>query len=78
MAAKRNGWLDEMTWLKPIRRKWTKNTVFDESKKYTSITQFIKHEHRAYEKARNNGWLEKMPWLKSNTRDKQNNHLNKQ
>ena len=58
-----NGWLDEMTWLKPIRRKWTKEAVFEESKKYTSTTQFVKYAHRAYEKAKKNGWLEDMPWL---------------
>lgn len=47
----------------PIRRKWTKEAVFEESKKYTSTTQFVKHAHRAYEKAKDNGWLEDMPWL---------------
>ena len=47
----------------PQVRKWTREAMFEESKKYTTTTQFIKYAHRAYEKARDNGWLSDMPWL---------------
>lgn len=61
-----NGWLKEMTWLKtPSRKptKWTRETVFDESKKYSSITEFAAKNATAYIVAKKNGWLEEMPWL---------------
>ena len=62
-----NGWLDEMNWLiypapKPI--KWTKEAVFEESKKYSSINDFNLKNASAYTVARKNGWLDEMIWLK--------------
>ena len=62
-----NGWLDEMNWLihpapKPI--KWTKEAVFEESKKYLYFSEFNRKNVSAYEVARKKGWFEEMPWLK--------------
>ena len=62
-----NGWLDEMNWLihpapKPI--KWTREAVFEESKKYLYFSEFNRKNVSAYEVARKKGWLEEMPWLK--------------
>lgn len=62
-----NGWLDEMNWLiypapKPI--KWTKEAVFEESKKYSSINDFNLKNASAYTVARKNGWLDEMIWVK--------------
>lgn len=56
--AYRNGWLDEMNWLvhpapKPI--KWTKDAVFEESKKYTSINDFNLGNASAYSVTRKKG-----------------------
>lgn len=46
-----NGWLDEMIWLvrptaKPI--KWTKGAVFEESRKYSIVTEFMNNAVTAY------------------------------
>lgn len=61
-----NGWLDEMTWLvhptsKPV--KWTKEADFDESRKYSTVTEFMKNAVTAYTIAKRNGWLTEMSWL---------------
>lgn len=66
-TACKNGWLDEMKWLvhpvpKPI--KWTKEAVFEESKKYSSINDFNLENASAYTVARKKGWLDEMIWLK--------------
>ena len=55
-----NGWLDEMIWLvrptaKPI--KWTKEAVFEESRKYFIVTEFMNNAVTAYTIAKNNNWL---------------------
>lgn len=61
-----NGWLDEMIWLvrptaKPI--KWTKEAVFEESRKYFIVTEFMNNAVAAYTIAKNNNWLTEMDWL---------------
>lgn len=61
-----NGWLDEMIWLvrptaKPI--KWTKEAVFEESRKYSIVTEFMNNAVTAYTVAKNNNWLTEMDWL---------------
>lgn len=61
-----NGWLDEMIWLvrptdKPI--KWTKEAVFEESRKYSIVTEFMNNAVTAYTIAKNNNWLTEMDWL---------------
>lgn len=42
---------------------WTKEQVFEESKKYTSIVEFQKKSVSAYTKALKNNWLDDMTWL---------------
>ena len=61
-----NGWLDEMIWLvhptaKPV--KWTKEAVFEESKKHSTVTEFMNNAVTAYSVAKNNKWLAEMIWL---------------
>lgn len=61
-----NGWLDEMTWLvRPTNYnlRWTKDTVFEESHKYTTRGSFKKGAPSAYKIAREKGWLSLMVWL---------------
>ena len=50
-VAWRNGWLDEMTWLKEKKETntYTKETVFEEAKKYSSVG--------AYQKACRKKWI---------------------
>lgn len=65
-SALKNGWLDEMDWLKRPTNynfKCTKEYVFEESKKYKTISEFNKYSRGSYEKARKNGWLDEMTWL---------------
>ena len=71
-AAKKNGWLDEMDWLKSKnikgsthkKRRWkTKDDVIEESKKYNNRTDFNRKSRKAYDIARKNKWLDEMVWL---------------
>ena len=43
--------------------KWTKNAVFEEAKKYNSLSQFKYNNNSAYSAARLNGWLVEMHWF---------------
>lgn len=65
-SARKNGWLDEMTWLVSQyapKGYWTKDRVFEESRKYKTRTEFEKGKQRAYQIARTNKWLDEMVWL---------------
>ena len=64
-VARKNKWLDEMTWLKKAKPKlkWTKEVVFEESKKYYNRGQFQVNCGVGYNVALNNGWLDEMTWL---------------
>lgn len=67
-SARKNGWLDEMTWLsrpKAHNFKWTKEMVFEESRKYSSRNEFNKKNVSAYQVANKNNWLCEMVWLKT-------------
>ena len=67
-VARKNYWLDEMTWLKRkyvIRGFWqSKDNLFKESHKYNTLKEFSYGSRRAYNTARKNGWLDEMTWLK--------------
>ena len=69
-VAQKKNWFHEMTWLKDYTSKprgyWTKEKVFEESKKYDSRSQFKKGNQSAYEVARVNKWLNEMIWLSNN------------
>lgn len=61
-----NNWLDEMTWLKRPKNYnfiWSKEKVFEESRKYSTKSEFNKNNSSAYNVARKNGWLQNMTWL---------------
>lgn len=68
-VAKKNGWLDEMDWFeKPKERKprgyWqNKDHVIEESKKFSSRTEFKKKSQNAYNSALKNNWIDEMVWL---------------
>ncbi|MCR5362326.1 MAG: GIY-YIG nuclease family protein [Bacteroidales bacterium] len=66
-VARRNGWLNEMIWLKEKHKPthyWTKERVFEESHKYTNRRDFVKNAKSASFHAVRNGWIKQMPWLK--------------
>lgn len=58
-VARRNGWLDEMTWLKEKieTNTYTKEIVFEEAKKYSSLSAFRKGDINCYNGAVKHGWL---------------------
>lgn len=63
--ARKNGWLNEMTWLKPSYQFWdNKEDVMTEGRKYETLTDFREKSKGAYEHARLNGWLKEMTWFK--------------
>lgn len=45
-----------------MQKKWTKETVFEESKKYSSRSEFKKKKSGAFRIAYMNGWLDEMIW----------------
>jgi len=67
-VAVRRGWIDQMPWMKEKwshpTPKWTKEAVFEESRKYTTRHEFEDNGKGAYAKALQYGWLDEMPWLK--------------
>lgn len=64
-AARRRGWLAEMTWLEAGKVVWTKETVFKESRKYKTKKDFAKGSSGAYDCAHRNGWLPEMTWFEN-------------
>ena len=66
-VATKRGWIDQMDWMKEKwshpTPKWTREAVFEESKKYSTRRQFEDGASSAYSKALQYGWLDDMPWL---------------
>lgn len=69
LKARANGWLPLMTWLKPLPlgkiSKWTKEAIIEESKKYSSKTEFALNSPTAYQHAcKDKTIFIQMPWIK--------------
>ena len=69
LKAMSNGWLPLMKWLKPLPlgkiSKWTREAIIEESKKYTSRTEFAINSPTAYQHACEDKTIFKeMPWIK--------------
>lgn len=69
-AAKKNGWLDEFSWLvngnklrAEQRRKWTQETSRKEAMKYNTKKDFRLGSPSAYQASRENNWLNNYTWL---------------
>ncbi|MBS7358182.1 MAG: GIY-YIG nuclease family protein, partial [Bacteroidales bacterium] len=64
--AKKNGWLEEYTWLirktKPMGY-WTEETCREEAKRYTTRLDFRNKNYAVYQKAHDNEWLGSYYWL---------------
>ena len=69
IAAHKNGWFNDYTWLKNKINHWTHKKVKNIAKKYTTLLDFKLNEGSAYNYARKNNLLEKFTWLK-----RQKNH----
>lgn len=64
-----SGWLPAMIWLKPlplgIISKWTRDAILEESKKYSSRTEFAQNSPTAYQHAcKDKSIFKEMPWIK--------------
>ena len=62
----KNGWLDEMTWLKRQRKKhkiYTKKECIIISKQYQSRSELKRINYTIWDMCRKNGWLDEMTWL---------------
>lgn len=63
-SAKNNGWFEEATNHMPVRMtnksklKWTRKTVINSAKKFSSKKEWHKKFSGAYESAKKNGWFE--------------------
>lgn len=69
LKAMNKGWLAEMTWLKPLPLGpisiWTREAIIEESKKYTSRTEFAQNSPTAYQHACEDKTIfNEMPWIK--------------
>ena len=68
LKARIKGWLAEMPWLKPLPlgkiSKWTREAIIEESKKYTSRTEFALKSPTAYQHACEDKTIfNEMPWI---------------
>lgn len=67
VIAKKNGWINDYTWLDKQRvahnKKWDFNTVYKEAQKYTSKKEFETKARGAYKVAIKNGWMELYDWF---------------
>lgn len=64
--AKKNGWLDEYTWIVRERKcngYWDYEHCLEEAKKYTSRNQFQKENGSCYQVCMKNGWLDDYTWI---------------
>ena len=69
LKARSEEWLAEMTWLKPLPLGpisiWTREAIIEESKKYTSRTEFAQNSPTAYQHACEDKTIfNEMPWIK--------------
>ena len=63
-AVVKNGWHEEMTWLKQgVEIHWTEERVLEASKKFKTHGEFRNGDKKAYAAAQRLKLLDKMPWL---------------
>lgn len=62
-VAKKNGWINNYTWLERGFR-WTKESCREEALKYTEIAKFRKYSPYCFQAATKNGWISEYTWLK--------------
>ena len=68
LKAMQHGWLEQMVWLIPLPLGpvsiWTREKIIEESKKYTSRTEFAKKSPTAYHHAcEDKSIFQEMPWI---------------
>ena len=65
LVAKKNGWIDEYTWLSRTKKIWrlSYEDCFNEAKKYETKADFIRGSLSAYHCALKKGWLKDYIWF---------------
>ena len=59
-VANSSRWLDEMPWLIPQLKSWSKENVIEEALKYPSKVMFHNKSSVAYRVALRNGWMDEI------------------
>ena len=66
IVSKQNDWIKQFTWFTKrvnYNKKWDRNTVYKEAKKYKSKKEFSREARGAYKVALANGWMEQYDWF---------------
>lgn len=66
-VAVKNKWIEDYVWF--VRKSkphgyWNYEHCLEESRKYTSLSEFKKNNNAAYQQARKNNWIEDYYWIK--------------
>ena len=81
LSAKRNGWLSEFNWLVPYvpqPKRWSKEVVDEEARKYTTRYAFSDGCPGAYNVACHKGWINDYTWLSRERRPNRNPKWNRE
>ena len=67
-SARKHGWLDDYTWLAPVRKKvpagyWTYERCYEEARKYKSLKEFEDKANGARRYASKMGWIKDYMWF---------------
>ena len=63
--ARKNGWIEEYTWLEKLNGFHNREKCYEEAKKYKTRTELQKKASGVYHAALKNGWLDEYTWLES-------------
>jgi hypothetical protein len=66
--AKKKGWLKDYTWFPQkeiVKVSWTRESCYEEAKRYNTKAQFEKGCPSAYNKAKANGWFSEYTWFEN-------------
>ena len=70
MSAWRKGWSKDYIWLEKSNGgyvKWTKETTYEEARKYSTMRDFRENSAGAYSAASKHRWLKDYIWLEKET-----------
>ena len=70
-SARKNGWLDDYTWLVELHKPngyWNRETCYAEAKKYKSRKEYQDNAVSAYNTSLKNKWLDDYTWFKEKAR----------
>jgi len=62
-SALRHGWLDDYTWISPVRDTLDYDTCYNIAKKYTKLVDFRNNDLSVLERSIRKGWFKDYTWL---------------